>query len=83
MNIAQEYFDGLKKAYFENGGKKQWKHFETIMQGASKEDLENLRFIYPDIPDSLLHLLEIVDGTYWRKYDKGEVTLLFLGTVRK
>ena len=38
------------------------------MHGAAKEDLEQLKGVYPDIPDSLLRLLEIVDGTYWRKY---------------
>ncbi len=80
MNIAQKYVDGLKRAYFENGGKKQWNNFEKVMHGASKEDLEKLRALYPDIPNSLLQLLDIVDGTYWRKYAEETVTLLFLGS---
>lgn len=80
MNIAQKYVDGLKKAYYENGGQKQWNNFEKVMHGASKEDLENLRVLYPDIPDSLLQLLEIIDGTYWRKYGEEEVALFFLGS---
>ncbi len=50
------------------------------MHGASKEDIEKLRVLYPDIPVSLLQLLEIVDGTYWRKYDEETVSLLFLGS---
>lgn len=62
MNIAQKYVDGLKKAYYENGGKKQWDHLENIMDGASQEDIKKLRALYPDIPNSLLRLLEIVDG---------------------
>ncbi|MBD5135173.1 MAG: SMI1/KNR4 family protein [Lachnospiraceae bacterium] len=80
MNIAQKYVDGLKKAYYENGGEKQWNNFEKVMHGASKGDIEKLRVLYPDVPNSLLQLLEIVDGTYWRKYAEEEVTLIFLGS---
>lgn len=36
--------------------------------------------MYPDVPDSLLQLLEIVDGTYWRDYAKEKVALFFLGS---
>ena len=80
MSIAQTYVDGLKKAYCENGGIKQWMEFEKVVHGASKEDLEKLRELYPDIPDSLVQLLEIVDGTYWRKYAEEEIALYFLGS---
>ncbi len=80
MNIAQKYVDGLKKAYYENDGQKKWDDFEKVMHGASTDDLERLRRLYPDIPNSLLQLLEIVDGTYWREYDNQTVSLLFLGS---
>ncbi len=80
MNIAQKYVDGLKKSYYEKGGEKQWNGFEKVMHGASKEDIKKLRDLYPDIPDSLLQLLEIVDGTYWRNYADKKVRLLFLGS---
>lgn len=50
------------------------------MHGAAKEDLEQLKGVYPDIPDSLLRLLEIVDGTYWRKYADEKIALPFLGS---
>lgn len=40
MNIAQMYVDGLKKAYYEYGGENLWNHFENVMHGAGKEDLE-------------------------------------------
>lgn len=42
--------------------------------------MEKLRTFYPDIPDSLLQLLEIADGIYWRKYAEDEVALLSLGS---
>ena len=80
MGIARKYADGLKKAYYENGGEAQWNHVEEVMHGASKEDLEKLRAFYPGLPDSLLELLEIADGTYWRSYAEENVSLLFLGS---
>ena len=80
MNLAQKYVDGLKKAYYKNGREKQWDDLEKVMHGADKEDMEKLRALYPDIPDSLLQLLEIADGTYWRKYGEEEVALYFLGS---
>ena len=80
MNIAQKYMDGLKKAYYENGMRKQWDDFVEIIHGASEEDLEKLRELYPDIPDSLQQLLKIVDGTYWREYAGKEITFYLLGS---
>lgn len=80
MGIAQKYVDGLKKAYYENGGVKQWDNFEKVSHGASKEDIEKLLSLYPDIPDSLLQLLKMVDGTYWRKYAGKGVAFYFLGS---
>lgn len=80
MGIAQRYFAGLKEAYYEIGGKKQWDAFEKVVHGASKEDIEKLRELYPDIPDSLVELLELVDGTYWREYAGEKVGFYFLGS---
>jgi len=80
VNIAQKYVDGLKKSYYEKGKEKQWNDFEKVMHGASQEDIKKLRDLYPDVPDSLVQLLEIVDGTYWRNYADKNVRLLFLGS---
>ena len=80
MNIAQKYVDGLKKAYYEIGGKKQWDHFEKLMHGASTETIKKLQTYYPEIPNSLLQLLQITDGTYWNKYEAETAALLFLGS---
>lgn len=80
MNIAEKYVDGLKKAYYEVGGKEQWDDFENVMHGASKEDMEKLQALYLDIPESLLQLMELVDGTYWREYGGEKVAFYFLGS---
>lgn len=80
VNIAQKYIQGLKKSYYENGREKEWNNFEKVMYGANKDEIEKLRVLYPDIPNSLLQLLEIVDGTYRGKYADNKVSLLFLGS---
>lgn len=80
MNIAQQYIKGLKQAYYENNGKQQWDDFAGTVQGVNSEVLERLRTLYPDIPNSLVQLLEIVDGTYWRNYGNGEIAFFFLGS---
>ena len=80
MNIAQKYVEGLKKAYFDNGEEQKWEHFEEIAQGVCSEDIEKLRGLYPDIPDSLIQLLKIVDGTYWREYAGEKIAFYFLGS---
>lgn len=80
MKIVEEYIEGLKKAYFDNEAIKTWNHFESIIYGASKENIGDLKKMYPDIPDSLVKLLEFVDGTYWREYEGGLITFYFLGS---
>lgn len=80
MNIVKDYIKGLKKAYYENGAGKQWEDFERVVHGASQDDIEKLRALYPELPDSLAQLLCIVDGTYWRTYHDHEIHFYFLGS---
>lgn len=78
--ITEKYITGLKNAYFQNNGKEEWESFEQVIYGAKKEDINKLTRIYPDIPNSFVNLLEYVDGTYWRKYAKEEITFFLLGS---
>lgn len=78
MSIVEKYMDGLKKAYYEYGGKEQWDEFEKAVHGASEEDLAELQSLYPDMPESLIQLLKIVDGTYWREYAGKSLLFIFL-----
>lgn len=80
MTIVENYIAGLKNAYFDNGGKETWEHFQKIKHGVSKDDIVKLKEIYPNIPKALINLLEYVDGTYWREYEGEEITLFFLGS---
>lgn len=80
MNIAKNYIEGLKKAYIDMGQEEQWRHFEEIIQGAAQENINKLYNMFPEIPDSLINLLQFVDGTYWREYEGEEVAFYFLGS---
>lgn len=80
MDIAEKYIEGLKKAYLERGGEKEWERLEKIAHGAANEDIEKLKAKYPDVPDSLVQLLEHIDGTYWRDYEDGQIHMFFLGS---
>ena len=78
--LARAYLDGLKDAYIKAGARETWEHFASIVHGAAQEDLDRLLELCPDAPDSLLELLRLVDGTYYRDYPNGKVLFYFLGS---
>ncbi|MFC5044840.1 SMI1/KNR4 family protein [Aquimarina hainanensis] len=79
-SIVKTYIKGLKNAYFDNKGQKDWEHFEKVISGATQENVAMLRQMYPEISDALIGLLEYVDGTYWRTYGETEITFFMLGS---
>ncbi|MCI8423219.1 MAG: SMI1/KNR4 family protein [Lawsonibacter sp.] len=79
-DLARAYYDGLKEAYSSCDGQEIWDHFASVAQGASQEDIDRLLELYPDAPESLIELLRLVDGTYYREYPEGNVLLYFLGS---
>ncbi len=80
FDIAHQYFNGLKKAYIENDAGKAWEDFEKVIHGVSESDIVKLKEIYPEVPDALIELLKIVDGTYFREYQGKEITFFMLGS---
>jgi hypothetical protein len=78
--IIENYIVGLKNAYFKSNGKEEWESFEQVIHGAKKENINKLKQVYPEIPSTLINLLEYVDGTYWRKYGKDKITFYILGS---
>ena len=78
--LARAYFDGLKEAYLREGGQELWDHFTSVAHGADQRDLDRLTTLYPDIPESLIELLKLVDGTYYREYPADKVVFYFLGS---
>ncbi|QXP78492.1 MULTISPECIES: SMI1/KNR4 family protein [Winogradskyella] len=78
--IANKYIATLKCAYYNAKGKDIWDHFESIKHGAASEHLDQVKLIFPEVPEALLHLLTFVDGTYWRTYGDDDIILFFLGS---
>ena len=79
MTLVEQYLEGLKQAYIDNGGEEAWQNLMATAHGATEADLQVLRNRYPQVPESLLDLLRHIDGTYWRDYEKGTVSDLILG----
>lgn len=80
MNLSKEYMYGLRMAYLENNAKQEWDDFERVIHGASEADIETLKKVYKELPNSLVEILKIVDGTYWREYQGEEITFYMLGS---
>ena len=80
MNTTEKYILGLKKSYIDNGASEDWEHFESVKEGVSKEEIDQLQKIYPEIPQTLIDLLKYVDGTYWRKFKEEEIIFYLLGS---
>ena len=79
MTLVEQYLEGLKQAYIDNGGEEAWQNLMATAHGATDADLQLLRNRYPQVPESLLDLLRRIGGTYWREYEKGTVSDLILG----
>lgn len=80
MGKGIEYIEKLKEAYNKNGFEKQWKHLENISNGMENNDRELLLKEYPEIPESLLEILNTIDGTYFRKYGEDQIRYYFFGS---
>lgn len=80
MNKGIEYIQKLKKAYIKCGFEKEWSHLMDIANGITIENKKELISEFPEIPESLINILEKIDGTYYRKYGNEEVTYYFFGS---
>lgn len=79
-DIVRRYIEGLEQAYLNNGGENKWREFVNVKEGASSENIARIKELFPDVPESLLELLEYADGTYFRKYGDITIRLYFLGS---
>jgi len=82
MTLAERYYSGLKAAYAAAGEEAiaEWNEFEEAAWGISELDREALLKVWPEVPASLLGLLEKADGTYWRKYGNKDIAFYFLAS---
>ncbi|MCW3792026.1 SMI1/KNR4 family protein [Paenibacillus sp. LS1] len=75
MDLVNKFLNGLRAAL----STEELEELNTA-SGATKEDITTLRSKYPNCPESLIGLLENIDGTYWRKYGEKEITVCILGS---
>ena len=75
MDLVNKFLNGLRAALSTD----ELEALNTA-RGATKEDIETLRSDYPNCPESLISLLENIDGTYWRKYGENKIAVCILGS---
>ena len=79
-SLVERYIIGLKAAYNERGGQEEWAVFENVVEGASEENLQRVKELYPNVSSTLIELLSYVDGTYFRTYKDEKICLYFVGS---
>ena len=47
MTLVEQYLEGLKEAYLDNGGEEAWQNLMDTAHGAADADLQALRSRYP------------------------------------
>lgn len=75
MDLVNKFLNGLRAAISTDELEELKKAY-----GATKEDIYRLRSEYPNCPESLIRLLENIDGTYWREYGESEIAVCILGS---
>lgn len=80
-DIVKRYIEGLEQAYQNNNRKEEWEQFVSVKEGASTENVRKIKELFPEVPQSLLELLEYADGTYSRTYGNTTIRLYFLGST--
>ncbi len=80
-DIVKRYIEGLEQAYQNNNRKEEWEQFVSVKEGASVEHIMRIKKLFPEVPQSLLELLEYADGTYSRTYGNTTIRLYFLGST--
>lgn len=80
-DIVKRYIEGLEQAYQNNNRKEEWEQFVSVKEGASAEHIMRIKELFPEVPQSLVELLEYADGTYSRTYGNTTIRLYFLGST--
>ena len=80
-DIVRRYIEGIERAYLSNGSEEKWNEFVNVKEGASSENLTQIKQIFPEVPESLLELLQYADGTYHRVYGNTTIQLYFFGST--
>lgn len=77
---GHDYLSALQTAYRQTGQAETWNEMMRLSHGISEAEKQALYAEYPLFPESLMQMLERIDGTYYRAYPDGEVTEYFFGS---
>lgn len=79
----QSYLNGLKNTYNRIAYPEEnyWQGFMERVHGASDDDIAKLKAKFLNVPQSLIELLQIVDGTNWRVYQSEKIAFYMLGSI--
>lgn len=80
-DIVRRYIEGLEQAHLNNGAEEKWNQFVNVKEGASGENLTRIKELFPEVPESLLEILQYADGTYHRAYGNTTIRLYFFGST--
>ncbi|MDO4258235.1 MAG: SMI1/KNR4 family protein [Actinomycetaceae bacterium] len=83
MSIVDEYISGLEAAYRKVGRGDEWDDYFRKMgpRRAAEEDLQAIRELYPLVPQTLLDLLTVFNGTHWQEHpEDGRLSLFSLNS---
>lgn len=80
-DIVKRYIKGLEQAYLSRGDEKKWREFVSVKEGASEENLTKIKELFPEVPKSLLEILQYADGTFHRVYSDTTIRLYFFGST--
>lgn len=67
--LINYYLNKIEENYLNSQKAEKWKIFREKSTGISEENLEKIKEEYPLIPESLIEILKVIDGTYHEKID--------------
>jgi hypothetical protein len=65
------YLNKLEAAYRAKGLGDQWDAMKSVAHGITEEQKAAIIARYPGVPEELLQMLSVIDGTYYREYVPG------------
>ena len=71
-SICSKFISGLTEKY-QNSDEELKAKFNSFIEnkkGISEEELNDLKSVFPDIPESLIELLKYSNGTYYGDFEK-------------
>ena len=72
------YLNKLEAAYRAKGLGEQWDAMKSVAHGITEEQKSAIIARFPGVPEELLQMLSVIDGTYYREYVPGNDLLFYM-----